>query len=261
MSKKSSAIVGTILGLTLLGGATAGIVYGVPEVKDKVFGSISEVEKPPVENEVPENNQEDLLIKITDLSNQLNSQREILSTRNSQIADLSFDKSVLETEKETLTLELEQAKENAVLYEQTQQQLAETTSALETAQLELDQARIDNNLSVEEIAVLEQNVTNLTNEKTSLENTISNLNAEIEYYKELLGDDINYANLVVELQTSLDEKTSALETTSAELETLTAEHNELLTLVADLQTELEQVKEELSNYVASSTLDKLQIEN
>ena len=252
----------------LLGGvAVVGLINGVPTVNNALIKHDMTPNNTPGTNSPSQDDSdlqeeiENLQQSLNKLSTELSQTKNQLNTSNSLVVNKELEVQQLKTEKDNLTTELKKAKENAVLYEQTQQQLAEITSALETAQLELEQARIDNNLSAEEIASLEQNVTDLTNEKTSLESTISNLDAEIEYYKELLGDDINYANLVVELQTSLDEKTSALETTSAELETLTSEHNELLTLVAELHTELAQVKEQLSNYVSSSTLDKLQIEN
>ena len=105
-----------------------------------------------------------------------------------------------------------------------------------------------------EILNKESIIHTLTNEK-------SNIQKELDKYKELAGSDVNYIEIINSLQTQLEEKTNSLDSATAELEQLRTDKSSLQTRVLELEEELEKVKKELSNYKSLDSIDKLNISN
>lgn len=105
-----------------------------------------------------------------------------------------------------------------------------------------------------QIAELNTQISTLESEKQSISD-------ELARTKELLGDDVNYAELVVSLQTQLTDKENELATVTAERDQLVLDKTALETQVAELTAELNQVKEELSNYKSLGEIDKLKVSN
>lgn len=84
---------------------------------------------------------------------------------------------------------------------------------------------------------------------------------ELARTKELLGNDINYAELIVSLQSQLTDKKNELATVTAERDQLLLDKSALETQVSELTMELNQVKEELANYKSLGDIDKLKVSN
>lgn len=106
----------------------------------------------------------------------------------------------------------------------------------------------------ESITSKEKEIATLTSDKEKLQ-------ADLDKYKELAGSDVNYIELVNTLQTQLTEKTSALTTATAELEQLRTDKETLTARVTELETERDQLIEELANYRSMDNIDKLKVEN
>lgn len=105
-----------------------------------------------------------------------------------------------------------------------------------------------------QIAELNTQISTLESEKQAISD-------ELARTKELLGDDVNYAELVMSLQTRLTEKKNELATVTAERDQLVLDKTALETQVSELTTELNQVKEELANYKTLGDIDKLKVSN
>ena len=87
------------------------------------------------------------------------------------------------------------------------------------------------------------------------------LKSEIESYKELVGSDANYIEIINDLQTQLTAVTTERDSLKAQVNQL-VENNKVLTEnVSQLQSELVETKELLSKYVATENVDHLQIES
>lgn len=106
----------------------------------------------------------------------------------------------------------------------------------------------------EAITSKEKEIATLTSDKEKLQ-------ADLDKYKELAGSDVNYIELVNTLQTQLSEKTTALTTATAELEQLRTDKENLTARVTELETERNQLIEELANYRSMDNIDKLKVEN
>lgn len=106
----------------------------------------------------------------------------------------------------------------------------------------------------EAITSKEKEIQTLTADKEKLQ-------SDLDKYKELAGSDVNYIELVNTLQTQLTEKTTALNTATAELEQLRIDKETLTTRVTELETERNQLIEELANYRSMDNIDKLKVEN
>lgn len=106
----------------------------------------------------------------------------------------------------------------------------------------------------EAITSKEKEIQTLTADKEKLQ-------ADLDKYKELAGSDVNYIELVTTLQNQLTEKTTALNTATAELEQLRIDKETLTTRVTELETERNQLIEELANYRSMDNIDKLKVEN
>lgn len=106
----------------------------------------------------------------------------------------------------------------------------------------------------EAITSKEKEIATLTSDKEKLQ-------SDLDKYKELAGSDVNYIELVNTLQTQLTEKTTALNTATAELEQLRIDKETLTTRVTELETERNQLIEELANYRSMDNIDKLKVEN
>ena len=122
--------------------------------------------------------------------------------------------------------------------------------------LETNLATANATIQSKDTAIAEKNtqIAKLESEKQAIAD-------ELEQTKALLGDDVNYAELVVSLQTQLADKKNELATVTAERDQLLLDKTALETQVSELTTELNQVKEELSNYKSLGEIDKLKVSN
>ena len=101
----------------------------------------------------------------------------------------------------------------------------------------------------------------LINEKetkiVSLNEQIASLNSELDTYKELVGNDVNYIELINNLNNELDAKKSELEIATAELTQLRLDKETLTARVSELESELITLEEELANYKSLENIDYL----
>lgn len=106
-----------------------------------------------------------------------------------------------------------------------------------------------------------EEITRLTTEKEDLQKRLDNAIAENESLKELVGNDVNYVELITDLQFQLSSKTEELNLATAELEQLRVDKETLTTRVFELETRLAQVEEELANYKVLDNIETLDIKN
>ena len=106
-----------------------------------------------------------------------------------------------------------------------------------------------------------EEITRLTTEKEDLQKRLDNAIAENESLKELVGNDVNYVELITDLQFRLSSKTEELNLATAELEQLRVDKETLTTRVFELETRLAQVEEELANYKVLDNIETLDIKN
>ena len=216
-------------------GAMAGLIAGVPAVSNAVIKQDTNSTNPGSSTTQTDQS------KLTELQNKLNTATNELATRNKQIADKDLQVSNLNEQVASLELQLQAFSDYDAI-----------KSELELKSAELEQAIADGVADAETITALQQEVETLTQQ-------IQTLETECERYKELLGSNLNYAEIVVQLQGDLDSANSQLSTVTAERDLLIEEKAALTQQVTDLTAELEQVKEQLGNYIATENVDHLQI--
>lgn len=123
---------------------------------------------------------------------------------------------------------------------------------IENLNNQLSEANSEIELKNAQIVEKENQIETLSKEKASLQ-------SDLDMYKELAGNDVNYIDLLASVQSQLDEKTSLLNSATAELEQLRIDKTSLETRVSELETELEATKQELANYKTLGDIDKLNI--
>lgn len=133
--------------------------------------------------------------------------------------------------------------ENLVL----KSELSSKTSELESTKSELN---------TKENLIVEKN-----NKIQELNTEIENLNSEIARYKELAGSDVNYLDLISNLDSQLKAKTTELDTANAELEQLRADKETLTNRVTELETQVEALEAELTGYKTLGEVDHLKVSN
>lgn len=92
-----------------------------------------------------------------------------------------------------------------------------------------------------------------------LNTQISSLQSELDNYKNSPGDGADYFDIISNLQSQLDLKTSELNTATAELEQLRVDKTSLETRVQELETELDVVLEELKKFKDNENIDALNV--
>lgn len=162
----------------------------------------------------------------------------ILSGGNN--SELNNKLEILEKENKDLKNENTSLKQNNVTY----------AGRIENLSAELATAK--SSIEQKDVAILdkESQINTLTEDKEKLQ-------SELDTYKELVGSDVNYIEIISSLQSQLDEKTSQLTVATAELEQLRVDKISLENRVAELETELEKTQQELANYKTLGNIDKL----
>lgn len=101
----------------------------------------------------------------------------------------------------------------------------------------------------------------LTNEKIMLEEEYADLKAELDTYKELVGSDLNYLEMINSLTTELETVNSQLTVATAELDQLRVEKETLTAKVNEYEIKIQALEEELSQWKSLEDIDKLNVEN
>lgn len=148
-------------------------------------------------------------------------------------------------------------------------QLSETNSQIELKNTQItEKENTINQLTLEKEQLQKINtqlqdvdIKNLTDQKIALEEENKQLKADLDNYAKLVGKDINYLELINELQSELDIKNELLNSATAELEQLRVDKVSLETRVSELESELEKTKQELANYKSLGEIDKLKTSN
>lgn len=200
----------------------AGAILGISQIPSVNKALIKGTDSNSVVDVEKENQIAELELSNTKLKEDINKLNNQITETNAQLSEK--DKQI--TEKQTLIIQLTAEKEQ-----------------LETINNQLQNVDIPN----------------LTNEKIALSEENATLKTELDRYKELVGSDVNYIELINNLNSELETTTASLETATAELEQLRVDKETLQTRVTELETELESVKEELANYKSLENIDKLNV--
>lgn len=174
------------------------------------------------------------------------------NVQSQQVSELENTNSKNEQTIKNLNLEIEDYKNQIVLKDE--------SIASHLATIEELTAKNTQLLAIKE--KLETiDIPSLTNENIALNQENADLKQELDTYKELVGSDVNYLDIINNLQKELESTTTSLTTANAELEQLRTDKLALETRVSELETELAQVKEELKGYKDSENIDKLNVAN
>lgn len=212
-------------------GTMAGLIYGVPAVNNAFITN----------KDNTNNSNSNLQTQIENLENEISKKDSEIIAKNELIVNKELQIQNLNSEIVSLNEKLELCSN----YD-------EVVAELEQKTIELEQALANSETDSETIQKLQSEVDTLTTQKNELQN-------EVDTLKEMLGDNINYAELVVSLQSQLTSTTEQLNSANAELAQLKVDKEQLSVRVEELETELAEVKEQLNNYVNTENIDKLNI--